>query len=240
MIYGNKLLKETVYPWVKYEIEDNAIKSLKFPYTFTNGDWKLFVEDILKCVISENELSKMLNDLMKKEKSGQSLEGYMDKMYPDILFNTSKCTNIKKYFGENLSKNEFSKKFRDMISKTDFAKDYNYQTDIMFQNKDEGKEFFLKTYKSLDYICRLYEYVLDKKGFLLLSKQLSSLYNTADRFNATNQKDQDCKQTIAIAREARSMARSLDNFNSNGKSHDHIWEYYRKLVLNFDYFTRED
>lgn len=242
MIYGNKFLNETIYPWIKEEIRDNPIKSLKFPYVYYDYDWKQFVEDILKCVVSENDLIKTLNDLMKKEKSGQSLEDYKKKMYPDIIFNTSRCANMKKYFGETIDKNEFSKKFRDMIQKTDFVKDYGYQPDITFQDKNQGKEFFLKNYKSLDYICRLYIYILENrnKGFHLLTRQFDELFFTADKFNNINQKDQDCKQTIAITREIRSVVRNLANFISNGKSDNNIWNFYKDLVLKFDYFTREE
>lgn len=241
MIYGNKFLKplNEVGQWVKDIIERDKIQSVKFPYQYKDIDWRSLLEDVLDCLVTDQELINNFNDLKKKEEAGKLSEDYIDKMYPDILFNVSKSVNMKKYFGNEIDSNEFSKKFREITKKDNFIKEYEYENIITFNDISEGKEFFKKNYKTIDYLERLYDYIGGKHGMAMISYRLNTLRWTADEYNKNNQKDENCKQTIAIVRKVRTDCSNLWSFATR-KMGGPISDYYDKLFVIFDYFTREE
>lgn len=225
MIYGNRFLSLSF-------INESMAGKLKLPYTYTDIDYIKLGQDILKSIPNIQKIKQIFDNLKKKDEV--QLKEEKKKLYPDLLLDTTKNKIFKDYFKSVSTCAEFGSLFEKVLLSSEFALKYKYGNKIIFNTKEEGKDYFIKRYhtendieKFSDKMMNLFEDIADKY------EQISDyLYDIEMDKNSSD-------SIISIAREASKKAKSIsDTIRDYYIRHGDEW--YGDTVNIFDNFTKSN
>lgn len=222
MIYGNLFLRS---------FNEAMAGKFKLPYTYIDIDYLKLGQDILRSVPNTQKIKQIFDKLKKMDES--QLKEEKKKLYPDLLFDSTKVKAFKDHFKSVSSCAEFGNLFEKILLSSEFALKNNYGVNLIFNTKEEGKAYFNKKYHNTNNIESISDKMMD------LFDDIANKYNQISDYIYDIEMDKDSSDSIiSIAREASEKAESIhDTIDDYYIRHGDEW--YGDTVELFDNFTTE-
>lgn len=223
MIYGNHFLKS---------LNEAMAGKFKLPYTYNDIDYIKLGQDILKSIPSTQKIKQIFDKL--KKMNVEQLKEEKKKLYPDLLFDTSKVRVFNEHFKSVSSCAEFGKLFEKVLLYSEFALKNNYGTRSVFNTKEEGKTYFIKRYNNTNNIETISDKMMD------IFDDIANKYNQISKYFNTIVNDKNSTDDIiSIAKEASKKAESISNTVDDYYVR-HGDEWMGDTIELFDNFTKNN